>query len=152
MGIKINDLDDNLNYSGESKLSSNKNNLDNLRELSSKELEICGGMGPIFANTGGPPPFRSTFVSGGSGGFGGGTGPIFVDTGGPPPFRSTFVSGGSGGFGVPISGGFGVPISGGFGVPISGGFGVPTGGSGFDININNNVNTDTSSSASNFRP
>ena len=123
MGIKINDLDDNWNYSGESKLSSNENNSDNLRELSLKELEICGGMGPIFA-----------------------------DTGGPPPFRSTFVSGGSGGFGVPISGGFGVPISGGFGVPISGGFGVPTGGNGFDININNNVNTDTSSSASSFRP
>lgn len=127
MGININ----NLNSFSASSLSGSETVSDNLRELTSEELKTSGGRGgPIFADTGGPPPFQSTFVSGGSGGFGGGTGPIFVDTGGPPPFRSTFVYGGDSGFGFPVSGGFGVPVR---------------GGSDTNINITNDNSSESSS-------
>ena len=68
MGININDLDNNLNYSGESKLSGDENNLDNLRELSSKELQIFGGAGSIvYPSIFFPIPSPSTFVPVGSG-------------------------------------------------------------------------------------
>ena len=45
MGININDLNNSLHPIGASPLSSNENMLDNIRELSEKELKISGGAG-----------------------------------------------------------------------------------------------------------
>ena len=45
MGININDLDNSLQSISSSSLSSDENMLDNIRELSEKELKISGGAG-----------------------------------------------------------------------------------------------------------
>ena len=109
MGIKIDDLGNDLNPVGASLLSGNETVLDNLRELSDEELKISGGGkkgGETIIVTGGCGYGGETIVVSGGGKKGGGTivvtgvcsgGTIVVSGGGKKGGDTIVVTGGCGG-------------------------------------------------------